>query len=168
MHAPFMVPSVTKILNNLVASGYIGMTITVHEHYNAVVHVIGAKVFLGKVIHTEIDKHRVCRCLEANLFYPKTFHRNHETFSHNDGTQGSDVVFVAELFTFCREVFFRSFFSLFLKIFPTFCFTLRVIRSRERNIEICFLERIFYESSNSPSCVRSYIVLALVDKTYNH
>jgi len=108
-HAFLVVSSVTEILDNFVASGYVRMTITVHEHYNAVAHVIGTKVFLGKAIHAEINQHGVCDTFVTSILYPKPFHRNHETFSHNDGTQGSDVVFVAELFTFCREVFFRSF-----------------------------------------------------------
>lgn len=78
-----------------------------------------------------------------NILDPQTFVGNQEAFFHHERRQSPDVMFVAELFTFCREVFFGCLFCLFLQELPTFCFTLRIIRGRERNIETSFLETIF-------------------------
>ena len=164
-HTPFTVSCIVQVLNYFVTLGNVSVPITVNKDNNAVVHVIGAERVTSQVVKLELCDYRVSKSLITYMLDPQTFVGNQEALFHHKRRQSSNVVLVAEFFTFCREVFFGCLFCLFLQELPPFCFTLRVIQSRERNIKTSFLETIFYKSSDGPCSVRSHIVPVLADKS---
>lgn len=166
-HALFSVSCIVQVLEHLVTLSYIGVPVTINKHDNAVVHGISSKRVTSKGVKFEFSDYRVSMSFIIHVLDPQTFVGNQETLFHHERRQSPDVMLVAELFTFCREVFFGCLFCLFLQEFPTFCFTLRIIRGGERNVETGFLETIFYKSSDGPCSVRSHIVPVLSDKS-NH
>lgn len=141
------------------------MPITINKHDNAVVHVIGAERVTSQGVKLELSDYWVSMSFINYMLYSQSLYRDHEALFHHKRRQSSNVVLVAEFFTFCREVFLRSFFGLFLQELPPFCFTLRVIRGGERNIETSFYEAILIKRSNGSCSVRSHIVPVLADKS---
>lgn len=164
-HTPFTVSCIVQVLNYFVTLSYIGVPVTINEHDNAVVHVIGAERVASQSVKLELSDYWVSMSFIIHVLDPQTFVGNQEALFHHERRQSPDVMFVAELFTFCREIFFGCLFCLFLQELLTFCFTLRVIRSRERNIETSFYEAIFSKRSNGSCSVRSHIVPVLADKS---
>ena len=164
-HTPFTVSCIVQVLNYFVTLGNVSVPITINKHDNAVVHVIGAERVTSQVVKLELCDYWVSLSFINYMLYSQSLYRDHEALFHHKRRQSSNVVLVAEFFTFCREVFFGCLFCLFLQELPPFCFTLRVIRSRERNIETSFFEIIFSESSDGSCSVRSHIVPVLADKS---
>ena len=147
-HALFAVACIVQVLEHLVTLSYRGVPVTINEHDNAVVHVIGAERVASQSVKLELSDYWVSMSFIIHVLDPQTFVGNQEAIFHHEKRQSPDVMFVAELFTFCREVFFGCLFCFFLQELPPFCFTLRVIRGGERNIETSFYEAIFNKRSN--------------------
>lgn len=164
-HALFSVSCIVQVLEHLVTLSYIGVPVTINKHDNAVVHGISSKRVTSKGVKFEFSDYRVSMSFIIHVLDPQTFVGNQEALFHHKRRQSSNVVLVAEFFTFCREVFFGCLFCFFLQELPTFCFTLRVIRGGERNIETSFYEAIFNKRSNGSCSVRSHIVPVLADKS---
>ena len=166
-HAIFTVPGIVQVLNYFVTLSYIGVPITINKHDNAVVHVIGAERVTSQGVKLELSDYWVSMSFINYMLYSQSLYRDHEALFHHKRRQSSNVVLVTEFFTFSREVFLRSFLGLFLKESPTFFLTLRVIQSRERNIETSFFEIILSESSDGSCSVRSHKIFAVADETYH-
>lgn len=164
-HALFSVSCIVQVLEHLVTLSYIGVPVTINKHDNAVVHRISSKRVTSKGVKFEFSDYRVSMSFIIHVLDPQTFVGNQEALFHHERRQSSNVVLVAEFFTFCREVFFGCLFCFFLQELPPFCFTLRVIRGGERNIETSFYEAIFNKRSNGSCSVRSHIVPVLADKS---
>lgn len=164
-HALFSVSCIVQVLEHLVTLSYIGVPVTINKDNNAVVHVIGAERVTSQVVKLELSDYWVSMSFITYMLYSQSLYRDHEALFHHERRQSSNVVLVAEFFTFCREVFFGCLFCLFLQELPPFCFTLRVIRGGERNIETSFYEAIFSKRSNGSCSVRSHIVPVLADKS---
>ena len=93
-------------MNYFVTLGNVSVPITINEHDNAVVHVIGAERVASQSVKLELSDYWVSMSFIIHVLDPQTFVGNQEALFHHERRQSPDVMFVAELFTFCREIFF--------------------------------------------------------------
>ena len=109
-HALFAVACIVQVLEHLVTLSYIGVPVTINKDNNAVVHVIGAERVTSQVVKLELSDYWVSMSFITYMLYSQSLYRDHEALFHHERRQSSNVVLVAEFFTFCREVFFGCLF----------------------------------------------------------
>jgi hypothetical protein len=99
-HAPFTVSCIVQVLNYFVTLGNVSVPITVNKDNNAVVHVIGAERVTSQVVKLELSDYWVSMSFITYMLYSQSLYRDHEALFHHERRQSSNVVLVAEFFTF--------------------------------------------------------------------